>query len=78
MTAHADRAAEGVEFIRQYTADHGYPPSRRELSAHFGLHSPQGGHLLIDELVRQGLVEVDPKVPRAIRLTVGKALTEEG
>lgn len=71
------RAEQVVDFIREFHRVHQYPPSRREIAASVGLVSSAAGQELIAELERRGLIEVDRRIPRGIRLTVGKALTEE-
>lgn len=67
----ADRRTQALEFIAAYTAEHGYPPSRRDIAEHFGYASSQGGQFIIDDLVREGLITVTPKVPRSIRVITG-------
>jgi repressor LexA len=59
---------ETYEAIRDFIAENGWPPTRRQLGEILGLSSSSSVQERLDALVRAGMVEVDPKSPRAIRL----------
>lgn len=62
------RAHAILHAIRAHIRDHGRPPSTTELAAAVGLSSAGsvGHHLGV--LVRRGYIDVDPGVPRGIRV----------
>ena len=70
---HCDAA---LTFIRETIAARGYPPSRREITEALDMNSSSVGHRVIGEMVKRGLIEVDPSIPRGIRVMVGDAATE--
>jgi repressor LexA len=63
------RQRDIVEFIRDFTEWHGYPPSVREIAQHTGLASTSSVHYQVQLLVRLGVVVRDPSRSRAITLT---------
>lgn len=58
-----------VAFIVKYISDNGYPPSIRNISDALDLRSPATTHKVLNKCVKAGFIEVDPKIPRAIRVT---------
>ncbi|MDY5275486.1 transcriptional repressor LexA [Olsenella sp. AGMB03486] len=56
------------EYICSYSAEHGYPPSVREIGAAVGLASPSTVHMHLQVLQEQGLIKRDSKKPRAIEV----------
>lgn len=58
-----------LRFIRVYTEEHGYPPSRREMLPTIGLRSASDAQRLVLDLERKGLVEIDPNIQRGLRIT---------
>jgi repressor LexA len=62
------RQTEIWQFIRDYQAEAGFPPSRAEIAAHFGFRSLNAvtGHL--EALARKGAIDLAPDIPRGIRL----------
>ena len=56
------------DFIRTYSAEHGYPPSVREIGAAVGLASPSTVHMHLKVLEEQGLIRRDSKKPRTIEV----------
>lgn len=62
------RQLEIYEFIRSYSAEHGYPPSVREIGAAVGLASPSTVHMHLKVLEEQGLIRRDSKKPRTIEV----------
>ncbi len=62
-----ERQRRILEVIRSFTADHGYPPSVREIGARVGLSSSSTIHAHLKALERRGLISRDPTKPRALR-----------
>jgi len=67
------RQAEIFEFIGSYSADHGYPPTVRDIGRAIGLTSSSTVHAHLANLEKVGLLRRDPSKPRAIELLVAKA-----
>lgn len=65
--------------IQAFIDRNGYPPTRRELADELGLLSKSSAQQAVDRLEQAGLIEVDRKSSRSMRITsVGMvALTEE-
>ena len=49
--------AKILQAIKQYTADHGYPPTTRELLEMTGLKSTQSIHRYLHQLRDDGLID---------------------
>jgi repressor LexA len=62
-----ERQRRILEVIRNFTADHGYPPSVREIGERVGLSSSSTIHAHLKALERRGLITRDPTKPRALR-----------
>jgi repressor LexA len=62
-----DRQRRILEVIRNFTAEHGYPPSVREIGERVGLSSSSTIHAHLKALERRGLISRDPTKPRAMR-----------
>jgi repressor LexA len=62
------RQQEIVDFIKRYTARHGYPPTVRDIGSAVGLASSSTVHQHLANLERGGLLKRDPTKPRAIEL----------
>ncbi len=70
MTRHdAERKQKILECIAQAVADHGYPPSVREIADSVGLASTSAVHHHLIALERGGLLERGTHSSRALRLT---------
>ncbi len=69
-TAHklTTRQQEIYEFIREYSAAHGYPPTVRDIGKAVGLASSSTVHAHLANLEKAGLLRRDPTKPRAIEL----------
>ncbi len=67
------RQAEIFDFIKRYSAKHGYPPTVRDIGKAIGLASSSTVHAHLANLERIGLVRRNPSKPRAIELLVDKA-----
>jgi repressor LexA len=66
------RQQEIFEYIKRYSARHGYPPTVRDIGKAIGLTSSSTVHAHLANLERLGLLRRDPTKPRAIELIAGK------
>ena len=62
------KQAEIYQFILQYSKEHGYPPSVREISAAVHLKSPSTAHFHLKKLEAEGYIQKDAAKTRAITL----------
>jgi repressor LexA len=62
------RQQEIFEFIKRYSARHGYPPTVRDIGKAVGLASSSTVHQHLANLEKIGLLRRDPSKPRAIEL----------
>jgi len=62
------RQQEIFEFIKRYSAGHGYPPTVRDIGKAVGLASSSTVHAHLANLEKLGLLRRDPTKPRAIEL----------
>ena len=62
------RQQEIFEFIKRYSARHGYPPTVRDIGKAVGLASSSTVHAHLANLERAGLLKRDPTKPRAVEL----------
>jgi len=62
-----ERQQRILDVIRSFTAEHGYPPSVREIGELVGLSSSSTIHAHLKALERRGLISRDPTKPRALR-----------
>jgi repressor LexA len=75
------RQQEIFDFIKRYTAKHGYPPTVRDIGKAIGLGSPSTVHAHLANLEKIGLLRRDPSKPRALELlrdTARKAVAPAG
>lgn len=66
-----------LDFIEQFTREHKYPPSVREIGAAVGLRSPSTVHAHIKALTEKGFLQKDDRKTRALSLP-GRDLTSDG
>ncbi|MEA2137092.1 MAG: repressor LexA [Solirubrobacteraceae bacterium] len=62
------RQQEIFDFIKRYSAGHGYPPTVRDIGKAVGLASSSTVHAHLANLEKLGLLRRDPSKPRAIEL----------
>jgi repressor LexA len=62
------RQQEIFDFIKRYSAGHGYPPTVRDIGKAVGLASSSTVHAHLANLEKIGLLRRDPTKPRAIEL----------
>lgn len=67
------RQQEIFDFIKRYSAKHGYPPTVRDIGKAIGLTSSSTVHAHLANLEKIGLLKRDPSKPRAIELLVDRA-----
>jgi len=67
------RQQEIFDFIKRYSAKHGYPPTVRDIGKAIGLTSSSTVHAHLANLEKRGLLRRDPSKPRAIELLVDRA-----
>jgi repressor LexA len=67
------RQQEIFDFIKSYGAEHGYPPTVRDIGKAIGLASSSTVHAHLANLEKVGLLRRDPAKPRAIELLLDKA-----
>src|SRR5881628_414519 len=61
-----ERQRKILAMIRETVAEHGYPPSIREIGEAVGLTSPSSVHSQLEALQRKGFIRRDPTKPRTI------------
>jgi len=66
-----DKQRKIYEYILSFSAEHGYPPSVREIGDAVGLRSPSTVHSHINALVARGLINKDNHKTRALTLPGG-------
>lgn len=57
-----------LDYLRQYLAAHGYPPSQLQIAAALGLKQNRSARLHLEALAREGHIELVPGQARGIRL----------
>lgn len=62
------RQQEIFDFIKRYSASHGYPPTVRDIGKAVGLTSSSTVHAHLANLDKLGLLRRDPSKPRALEL----------
>jgi repressor LexA len=67
------RQQEILDYVKRYSAKHGYPPTVRDIGKAIGLTSSSTVHTHLANLEKIGLLRRDPTKPRAIELLVDKA-----
>jgi repressor LexA len=67
------RQHEIFEYVKRHGAEHGYPPTVRDIGKAIGLTSSSTVHAHLANLEKLGLLRRDPTKPRAIEVLVDKA-----
>ncbi|MEK6594071.1 MAG: transcriptional repressor LexA [Pseudomonadota bacterium] len=63
-----DRSRQVYDFVRVYTARHGYAPKLREIAGHLGIRSRGVVHRHLRALEAEGLLRIEPDRARGVRL----------
>lgn len=64
------RQDEILNYLKEFMASHGYPPTVREIGKDLGLSSPATIHTHLNNLVKKGFIKKDESKNRAIELLV--------
>jgi len=64
-----ERQQRILQFIRRYLAEHGYPPSNREIGRAAGISSTSVVDYNLRSMERKGVLTCDAKISRGIRLS---------
>jgi len=65
-----------LDFIREHLAEKGFPPTRDEISTHFGWTSWNAAQVHVQAIKRKGYIKVARGVSRGIRIVdQGERLT---
>ncbi|MCM1053219.1 MAG: transcriptional repressor LexA [Ruminococcus sp.] len=67
-----------LDFIKKFTASHGYPPSIREIGQGLGLSSPATVHTHVRKLCNAGYIKVDNNKFRAMEILVDNEYLNSG
>ncbi len=62
-----------LAYIKSYIQDHSYPPSVRDIAAHFNLASAGGVHKHLKNLEERGFLALDSNISRGIRVLNNEA-----
>ena len=65
------RQREVLAFIERYSAEHGYPPTVRDIGGALGLASPSTVHAHLSKLEGVGALRRDAAKPRALEILAG-------
>ena len=74
MPRTSNKRQEIYEYLRDFAAENGYPPTVREIMHAVGLRSTASVHYHLAELERSGRISVDGSKNRAITLTEGRGI----
>lgn len=66
-----------LDYIKKFTATHGYPPSIREIGKGLGLSSPATVHTHVKKLCNAGYIKVDNNKFRAMEILVDNEYEEK-
>ena len=72
-----DKQNNVLDFIKKFTATHGYPPSIREIGKALGLSSPATVHTHVKKLCNAGYLKVDNNKFRAMEILVDNEYEEK-
>jgi len=63
-----ERQAQVLKFISDHLAQHGYPPTVREVAAHFGFRSPRAAYDHVKALEKKGYLRSVPGRSRTLEV----------
>ena len=67
-----DRARQILAYIKRFRAEHGSPPTIREIGKQFGIASTNGVRYYLTLLEKAGYIQRRGKISRSIRLPAGQ------
>ena len=70
----SDKQQRILEYIKEYSLEHGYPPSVREIGAEMGLRSPTTVHAHLKKLQEAGWLEPSEHKSRALTPVSGPSM----
>ncbi len=62
------RQQEILDYIREYLQENHYPPSIRDIAAHFSLASAGGVHKHLNNLKKKGIITFENNISRSIHI----------
>lgn len=68
------RQEEILDYIRDYLAETGFPPTRSEIAQKMGFKSPNAAEEHLRALARKGAIEMLPGTSRGLRLPINEQL----
>lgn len=68
------RQEQILDYIKDYLAETGFPPTRLEIAAKMGFKSPNAAEEHLRALARKGAIEMLPGTSRGIRLPINEQL----
>ena len=68
------RQEQILNYIREYLAETGFPPTRSEIAQEMGFKSPNAAEEHLRALARKGAIEILPGTSRGIRLPISEQL----
>ncbi len=72
MKSLSDKQKNILNYIEQYSLEHGFPPAVREICRAVGLSSPSTVHTHINTLCEKGYLSRDTRKPRSLIVTGSK------
>lgn len=74
MNKLTSRQSEVLNFIKSYSEETGYPPTRADIADHLGFKSPNASEEHLKALARKGAIEMIPGTSRGIKLPESNGL----
>ena len=68
------RQEQILDYIKDYLAETGFPPTRSEIAQEMGFRSPNAAEEHLRALARKGAIEMLPGTSRGIRLPISEQL----
>ena len=71
VASYTAKQGQYLAYIHYYTKLHGQAPAEADMQGYFGV-TPPSVHQMVLTLERNGLITRTPRVPRSIRLLLGR------
>ena len=68
------RQQQILNYIKDYLAETGYPPTRSEIAHKMGFRSPNAAEDHLRALARKGAIEIQPGASRGLRLPINEQM----
>ncbi len=72
----SNKQGQVLQFLIDFNAEHGFPPTIRELCDHFGFKSLNTAHFHLRSLEKKGYIQIHPGKGRGITLPGARPLSE--